>query len=148
MSANISEAPTTVHRRRRTVRREKTPDPNAKGDAPKWKYSDEESSSTTGAPETTPKLPARTSNSAHRFKILNRRDKACGPTHVKRSQSTGRALERSPEPRVEEVKITTGDVMTFLKQAKRSLSLPRYVSLSPSHFLFLFSANHSRILFV
>lgn len=54
--------------------------------------------------------------SAHRSKILNRRDKTLGSSAV-RSHST---------PRPDESKPADNGIMSLIRQAKRSLSSPRY----------------------
>lgn len=153
MSATNVDAPALVRRRRRIARqqREKTPEPIAKIGGIKPRYSDEDSSSTTN---TTPneyerqimsgqygnqRIKSKTgstssgngtysSNAAYREKILNRRDRANKTAHeLVRSQSQPRQLQLT-------VGISDGEksgndsgkqVIRFLRQAKRSLSIPR-----------------------
>lgn len=73
------------------------------------------------------------SNVAYREKILNRRDRAQRPATVIRSQSTPRELppdspvgERfSPLSDTKLPSDSSGNVVRFLRKAKRSLSIPR-----------------------
>lgn len=148
------DAPALVRRRRRILRqqREKTPEPIAKTGGIKPRYSDDESSSTTttttneyekrrvnpavvqGNIRVKTKTPsnssgggsANSSNVAYREKILNRRDRATRPVTIVRSQSTPRQL--SPDSPTSESKSpseTSGNIIRYLKKAKRSLSIPR-----------------------
>lgn len=138
------DAPAIARRRRRIARqqREKTPEPIAKTGGVRPKFSDEESSSATDfnhasllierSIRTKPKTTsvACGSNTGYRNKILNRRDKACATSTVARSQSTPRPTEHqtndvsSLEDRGNSS--SGSNVMSFLRQAKRSLSIPRY----------------------
>lgn len=156
MNESNVDAPALVRRRRRIARqqREKTPEPIAKTGGIKPKYSDDESSSTTtttpneyekrqanpamilGSTRIKPKTASIISNSsgagsgnssnvAYRDKILNRRDRAQRP--VVRSQSTPREVPPdSPTPENKLPSESSGTVIKFLRQAKRSLSIPRY----------------------
>lgn len=148
-----------VRRRRRVARhvREKTPEPTSKSvgcggseNVIKQKCSDDESSGTTETATNTsvneqntsikstatiqqtievpvtdvPAPPSPSSArtpliSAHRSKILSRRDKTIGTSAV-RSRST---------PRPDESKPTDSGVFALLRQAKRSLSSPRYIHI-------------------
>lgn len=155
MNESNPDAPSLVRRRRRIARqqREKTPEPVAKTGI-KPKFSDDESSSTTTTPnefekrrtsstsaQNNSRLKAKTasnssgagsgnsSNVAYREKILNRRDRAARPASLVRSHSTPRELqdlqaELSP---AEEQKPsdTSGNLIRYLRKAKRSLSIPR-----------------------
>lgn len=138
------DAPAIARRRRRIARqqREKTPEPIAKTGGTRPKYSDEESSSATdfNHPSLVSERLIRTkpktssvacgSNTGYRNKILNRRDKASGTSTVARSQSTPRPTNHqvndasSLEDRGNSS--SGSNVMSFLRQAKRSLSIPRY----------------------
>lgn len=118
--SEITDAPIVVRRRRRIARlREKTPEPSAKSGGVKPKYSDDESSSTADQGNESRPNSACTSistgMSAHRSKILNRRDKGCGNSGL-RSQS-------QPRKEVEEANL---DIALQIRQVKRSLSSPRY----------------------
>lgn len=150
MNESNADAPALVRRRRRIARqqREKTPEPLSKIGLSKPKYSDDESSSTTTANEYekrinpamimgTTRLKVKTasnssgggsgnsSNVAYRDKILNRRDRAHRP--VVRSQSQPREIPPdSPTPELKSPSDSSGNVIRFLRQAKRSLSIPRY----------------------
>lgn len=138
------DAPAIARRRRRIARqqREKTPEPIAKTGGSRPKYSDEESSSTTdfNNPSQTVERMVRTkskpltvscgTNTTYRNKILNRRDKACGTSSgSSRSQSTPRPTNpqandgSSLEDRGNSS--SGSNVISFLRQAKRSLSIPR-----------------------
>lgn len=148
------DAPALVRRRRRIARqqREKTPEPIAKTGGIRPKYSDDESSSTTttaneydlkrinpivieGNVRVKPKTQSNSSgggsgnssNVAYREKILNRRDRGNRPATIVRSRSTPRQL--SPDSPTSETKSpsdTSGNIIRYLKKAKRSLSIPRY----------------------
>lgn len=152
MNDTNADAPALVRRRRRIARqqREKTPEPIAKIGGVKPKYSDEESSSTTN---TTPneyerrilagqyghqRVKSKTgstssgngtysSNAAYREKILNRRDRANKTAHeLERSQSQPRQLQPDAISDDEKFENDSGkQVIRFLRQAKRSLSIPR-----------------------
>ena len=145
MSDNEEDTPkVVVRRRRRIVRhvREKTPEPSSKPGY-KEKFSDDESPTNVSnnnigekstenghavrVVDTTENVPTATSKtstarkspimSAHRSKILSRRDKAVGTSAV-RSQSTPRAETNNEDKEpVEKVSI--------FRQVKRSLSSPR-----------------------
>lgn len=148
-----TDAPALVRRRRRIARqqREKTPEPIAKVGGVKPKYSDEESSSTT---TTTPteydrqhgnnltgngRTKLKTSNSsgggsgpynsnvAYREKILSRRDRGHKTSNeLVRSHSQPRVLDPNAISDGEKSANETGKhVIKFLRQAKRSLSIPR-----------------------
>lgn len=71
------------------------------------------------------------SNVAYREKILNRRDRAIRPATIVRSQSTPRVVPPdsptpgSPTPECRSPSDTSGNVVRFLRKAKRSLSIPR-----------------------
>lgn len=133
--------------------REKTPEPIAKTGGVRPKYSDEESSSTTdfnnrSAARNERRVKSKTastssgggsgggggngssatSNIAYRNKILNRRDRATGPmSGVVRSQSTPRSMEpehKNEGQQTDERSSGSSNVMSFLRQAKRSLSIP------------------------
>lgn len=134
--------------------REKTPEPLAKSGAVKpQKYSDDESSSTTTTANeneqrrsnaTATILSRATSNSsgggagsgshghsnvAYREKILQRRDRGHHQHHrpvVARSQSQPREIPPdSPTPSQKMPSDSSGNVIRFLRKAKRSLSIPR-----------------------
>lgn len=135
--------------------REKTPEPIAKTGGIRLKYSDEESSSTTDfnikptaltsnvrnnriKSKTTTSTSSgggcggnsNNSNIAYRNKILSRRDRgsAAQPAIV-RSHSTPRSIEAEPksdgEQSAERRNSGGSNVLSFLRQAKRSLSIPR-----------------------
>lgn len=153
MNESNADAPAIVRRRRRIARqqREKTPEPQKKIIV-KPKYSDDESSSTTTANEfdkrqtnpatasATTRLKSKTgsissggggsasgnsSNLAYRDKILQRRDRGHRP--IVRSQSQPREIPpESPQPELKFPSDSSGNVIKFLRQAKRSLSIPRY----------------------
>lgn len=155
MNESNFDAPALVRRRRRIARqqREKTPEPIAKIGGIKPKYSDDESSSTTTTPnefekrrtnaapaQNNSRLKAKTpsnssgagsgnsSNVAYREKILNRRDRAnTRATTLVRSQSTPRELaaELSPTEEPKAPSDTSGNLIRYLRKAKRSLSIPR-----------------------
>lgn len=138
------DAPAIARRRRRIARqqREKTPEPIAKTGGPRPKYSDEESSSTTDFNNpilvterlirSKPKMTsvACGSNTGYRNKILNRRDKASGISPTARSQSTPRPAnhQANDASSIEDRGNSSSgsNVLSFLRQAKRSLSIPRY----------------------
>lgn len=153
MNDTNADAPALVRRRRRIARqqREKTPEPIAKIGGIKPTYSDDESSSTTNttANEYEPRiLPEQygnqriksktgstssgnatysSSNAAYREKILNRRDRANKTAHeLVRSQSQPRQLQPNAISDGERCGNDSGKpVIRFLRQAKRSLSIPR-----------------------
>lgn len=154
MNESNADAPALVRRRRRIARqqREKTPEPLAKSGAVKpQKYSDDESSSTTTTANeneqrrsnaTATILSRATSNSsgggagsgshsnvAYREKILQRRDRGHHQHHrptVARSQSQPREIPPdSPTPSQKMPSDSSGNVIRFLRKAKRSLSIPR-----------------------
>lgn len=150
MNDTNTDAPTLVRRRRRIARqqREKTPEPIAKVGGVKPRYSDEESSSTTTTANeyerrnvnhltglsNRPKSKAAStssggscanSNVTYREKILNRRDRAQNRELI-RSHSTPRQLQPDAISDGEKSGNETGkQVINFLRQAKRSLSIPR-----------------------
>lgn len=149
MNESNTDAPALVRRRRRIARqqREKTPEPLAKSGNQKPKYSDDESSSTTaneyekrtntagifgttrirvksGSNSSGGEKSGNTSNVAYRDKILNRRDRA--QRTVVRSQSQPRIPPDSPTPEPAPSD-SSGNVIRFLRKAKRSLSIPRYL---------------------
>lgn len=153
MNEANSDAPALVRRRRRIARqqREKTPEPISKVGGIKPKFSDDESSSTTTTPNEFERRRSNTvtvpdsirirpktasvssgdgsrnySNVAYRDKILNRRDRSQRPTQFARSQSQPRELvPDSPTPELKAPSNSSGNVIRFLRQAKRSLSIPR-----------------------
>lgn len=156
MNESNVDAPALVRRRRRIARqqREKTPEPLAKIGNIKPKYSDDESSSTTTTTANefdkrinptmilgTTRMKVKTAsnssgggsgnstNVAYREKILNRRDRS--HRVVVRSQSQPREIPpESPTPELRSPSDSSGNVIRFLRQAKRSLSIPRYLRLS------------------
>lgn len=140
------DAPAIMRRRRRAARqsREKTPEPIARMGGVKPKYSDEENSSTTIDQHNERASKHRkasyssgegsrgtNSNVAYRNKILSRRDRNASAAVV-RSHSTPRSVESSAHTANDDLVMITerrnssGNVMTFLRQVKRSLSIPRY----------------------
>lgn len=151
MNDTNADAPALVRRRRRIARqqREKTPEPIAKIGGIRPKYSDEESSSTTNTTNNeyerqilpgqygNQRIKSKTgstssgngtysSNAAYREKILNRRDRANKTAHeLVRSQSQ----PRQPTDAISDGEKSGNDsgkqVIRFLRQAKRSLSIPR-----------------------
>lgn len=152
MNESNTDAPALVRRRRRIARqqREKTPEPQSKiTNHIKPKYSDDESSSTTtnehdkhanpamifgttrikiktGSNSSGGEKSGNNSNIAYREKILNRRDRAQRP--VVRSQSQPRVIPPdSPPPELKAPSDSSGNVVRFLRRAKRSLSIPRYI---------------------
>ncbi|XP_055313427.1 uncharacterized protein LOC129574881 [Sitodiplosis mosellana] len=153
MNESNLDAPALVRRRRRIARqqREKTPEPIAKTmGGIKPKFSDDESSSTTTTTNeyekrrTNPAMilgttrvkvktasnssagSGNSSNVAYREKILNRRDRASRSATIVRSQSTPREIPPdSPTPESKSPSDTSGNVVRFLRKAKRSLSIPR-----------------------
>lgn len=152
MNETNADAPALVRRRRRIARqqREKTPEPIAKIGGIKPKYSDEESSSTTNTTHNeydrrimpgqygNQRIKSKTgstssgngtysSNAAYREKILNRRDRANkAANELVRSQSQPRQLQPDAISDGEKSGNDSGkQVFRFLRQAKRSLSIPR-----------------------
>lgn len=155
-----SDAPAIMRRRRRAARqsREKTPEPIARMGGIKPKYSDEENSSNTvdqmtrsGSNYQTNERTSKhrtasnssgegsrgaSSNVAYRNKIISRRDRNV-PASVVRSHSTPRSvpitsdLENDDQTMATERRYSSGNVMTFLRQVKRSLSIPRYICSMP-----------------
>lgn len=141
------DAPALVRRRRRIARqqREKTPEPIARTGGIAPTYSDEESSSTTdlerrrieptiikSSPTSSGSgVTGQNSNVAYREKILNRRDRYRRTSPVVRSQSTPRQLQPGDEQATlsggdeKAASETGGRVIRILRQAKRSLSIPR-----------------------
>lgn len=136
--------------------REKTPEPVARMGGVKPKYSDEENSSTTidqsnrsnsSSTNRTSNDRAQkhrtasyssgdgsrgtTSNVAYRNKILSRRDRNLSSAVV-RSHSTPRSAESRAHLTNHDLVMlagrrnSSGNLMTFLRQVKRSLSIPRY----------------------
>lgn len=137
--------------------REKTPEPIARMGGIKPKYSDEENSSTTidqanrsgsshrsinndcaSKPRTASNSSGdgsrgTNSNVAYRNKILSRRDRNMTAAVV-RSHSTPRSVpsqahvaNHDDSTMIVERRNSSGNVLTFLRQVKRSLSIPRYV---------------------
>lgn len=152
MNDTNADAPALVRRRRRIARqqREKTPEPIAKIGGIKPTYSDEESSSTTNttaneyerriSPDQygNQRIKSKTgstcsgnatysSNAAYREKILNRRDRANKTAYeLVRSQSQPRQSQPDAISDGEKSGNDSGKpVIRFLRQAKRSLSIPR-----------------------
>lgn len=148
MNEMNADAPAIVRRRRRIARqqRESTPEPVARIGGTKPKYSDDESSSTPdiekrhGDPHLSTSSPPsdsatgqahHNSNVAYREKILSRRDRYRRTSPVVRSQSTPRQLQ--PDDAIvlsgseEKAHSESGGrkVIRILRQAKRSLSIPR-----------------------
>lgn len=162
MHETNSDAPAVMRRRRRAARqsREKTPEPIARMGGVKPKYSDEENSSATidqgirsGSNHRTNDRASKqrtasyssgdgsrgtSSNIAYRNKILSRRDRNATASVV-RSHSTPRSVASSSNlpnedpAMVAERRNSSGNVMTFLRQVKRSLSIPRYVQYEICH---------------
>lgn len=143
-----TDAPAIVRRRRRIARqqRESTPEPVAKIGSPRPKNSDDESSSTpdiekhrdeshmsTSSPtsDTGTGPTHHNSNVAYREKILSRRDRYRRTSPIVRSQSTPRQLQPEDVTALsgseEKAHSESGGrkVIRILKQAKRSLSIPR-----------------------
>lgn len=140
MNEMNADAPALVRRRRRIARqqREKTPEPVARTGGVMPKYSDDESSSATDLErrriETTVIKSSPTgqhSNVAYREKILSRRDRYRRTSPVVRSQSTPRQLQPGDEQATlsgadeKAASESGGRVIRILRQAKRSLSIPR-----------------------
>lgn len=151
-----SDAPAVMRRRRRAARqsREKTPEPIARLGGVKPKYSDEENSSATidqanrsasnhrssdrASKQRTASYSSgdgsrgTNSNINYRNKILSRRDRNVTASVV-RSHSTPRSVPSASNLVNDELateavrRNSSGNVMTFLRQVKRSLSIPRYV---------------------
>lgn len=108
------DAPTVVRRRRKVARQQREQTPEAPNIL-KYKYSDDESSSTN---DNTSKIPIHQNTiplSGHKSKILGRRDKTI-------------ALIRSSSSPREAKKIDDNlELLALMKQSKRSLSSPRLV---------------------
>lgn len=138
------DAPALVRRRRRIARqqRENTPEPIAKTGGTKPKYSDDESSSATDLDKRriasniigdSVGLANQNSNVAYREKILSRRDRYRRTSPIVRSQSTPRQLQPGDDvailsgPEEKANSEAGGRVIRILRQAKRSLSIPRLV---------------------
>lgn len=163
MHETNSDAPAVMRRRRRAARqsRERTPEPIARMGGIKPKYSDEENSSATFDHTTNRSVSnhrtndraskhrtasyssgdgsrGTSSNLAYRNKILSRRDRNATASVV-RSHSTPRSVASSSnmpnddQAMVAERRNSSGNVMTFLRQVKRSLSIPRYVQCEIRH---------------
>lgn len=157
MNDSNVDAPALVRRRRRLARqqREKTPEPSAKTGAVKpQKYSDDESSSTTTTANEYEQRRTNavatlsggkkskaasnssgagsghgSSNLAYREKILQRRDRGHHRPALVRSQSQPREIPpESPTPDRKMPSDSSGNVIRFLRKAKRSLSIPRFIS--------------------
>lgn len=138
-----ADAPALVRRRRRIARqqRESTPEPIAKIGGIKPRYSDEESSSTTNEYEKRKALlksktasgssgagSGHNSNTAYREKILSRRDRSHRTSPFIRSLSTPRELPVDGFSGGEDKSNSESGgkkVIKILRQAKRSLSIPR-----------------------
>lgn len=109
------DAPTVVRRRRKVARQQREQTPEAPNIL-KYKYSDDESSSTN---DYASKIPIHQNSqplSGHKSKILGRRDKTIA---LIRSSSSPREAQKIED---------NSELLALMKQSKRSLSSPRFVT--------------------
>lgn len=116
------DAPTVVRRRRKVARQQREQTPEAPNIL-KYKYSDDESSSTNDHASKIPIHQNTIPLSGHRSKILGRRDKTIA------------LIRSSSSPRVAKKIEDNFELLALIKQSKRSLSSPRFVR--PLNFNFI-----------
>lgn len=121
------DAPTVVRRRRKVARQQREQTPEAPNIL-KYKYSDDESSSTNDNTSKIAILQNTIPLSGHKSKILGRRDKTIA---LIRSTSSPREAKKIED---------NSELLALMRQSKRSLSSPRFV-------LILYQGNFKLIFF-
>lgn len=106
------DAPTVVRRRRKVARQQREQTPEAPNIL-KYKYSDDESSSTNDHASKVPIHQNTIPLSGHKSKILGRRDKTIAQIRSTSSPREAKKIEDFSE------------ILAMMRQPKRSLSSPR-----------------------